>query len=181
MIPARAFCCSPAADSKRTYGRCKMKERLRGRALSADSFWWAGWDWRRTKHSWHLQLRFPRSWELGSPLEALTVLWPRLGAVQTCLWVRAAGKGTATPHNHGNGEFLLPKGHSWLSVPLWSTRWHEAVVPQYRAGSLSQDIFCPALWKWCSSKLCSLTEYELSSSDPLIRWPFVVLKTIFAL
>lgn len=78
--------------------------------------------------------------EPGVPVPALTALKPVPESDQQ-------KRGTATPHSKGSGEFLLPKGHSWHSVPLWSTHWHWAVTSRYRAGSLLQDIFCLVLWK----------------------------------
>lgn len=100
-------------------------ERKAERKSSECSFWWAGWDWQcwRTKHCWHLQLSIPGR----ESQELLSSSHSAVTSPQCCpspVWVTPAGKGHRTAHGDGSDEFLLPRGHSQNSVPLWSTHWH---------------------------------------------------------
>lgn len=173
-------------------GRYKLKKKLKGGALSADTFEWAVLDWQhwRTNHSLHLQFGFP--WSKSRELLSQHSLCCNLSSAQPqiCLFEPDQwGRGTARPR---------PSLRNNLFVKMVSSHCPKLAVANVCISEARADIkqqclsaeqgcscrkfsvLCYKSWKWCSSKLCSLTEYELSSFDPLIRWPLIFLKTIYA-
>lgn len=153
------------------------KKRLRGTlsAVFSELIW-------RTKRSLPLQFKSPQS--------KSQQLLSQHSPCCNCLSVTADLSFWAGPVGKGHSKFVFPARKDLhvkmvhfpkLTVATVCLSEARTDIKQQRP-SVEQghscrklSVLCYRNWKWCSSKLCSFTEYELN-----LFWPTYQIKTIFA-